>query len=449
MATSSKSESVQVSGETFSNSELINSISLLTKRVESLESLVLGLSEKLSDKLCEKLLSRTASSFIRHVSTQTQASEKTNGDDASNSTDSRTFRDVVKYGKTFEKSQQRKDERCDQMKGGKGMKKTDLDPTSHVACRSTCNTQSDTLDLKRHSSKGLDTSKRNQTSSENQNGLDCRKQTQQSVSTVQKHAQMQNHVSEQEESSEKERKKEISAQEEKECLPTCWTLHDSVLNGIIPEQLGKSYFFHSTDMVTYRLEHISPTLKKMKEDLQIEGDPDAILIHCGVNNLRVSTTQTVFEDIQANIAQIREDFPNTKILWSEICQTSIRSLNIKAKLLNAQLAAELECKSYVKVIPHTLRATPNTMRNEIHPNKKGTSILAATIGRAIRNEFWTKAHGTHRSSRGSYGSHRGSRNSPLDVQSGQMYGQHSRSNAKIGLLDYNRYNLLSSNCSSY
>ena len=239
--------------------------------------------------------------------------------------------------------------------------------------------------------------------------------------------------------------------EEKEKLPTCWSIHDSILNDVNPDQLGNSYLFQATDMTANRLEKIAPVLRKMQSDLRLEEDPEAIMIHCGINNLRTAQTHIVLEDIKSTILQIQEDFPKTKILWSEMSHTSIRSLNIKIKLLNAQLAAEYENKENVVIIHHTLRANQTTMRDAIHPNRKGTGILAATIGRAIRSQFWTTMQGTHKNNKDSYRHVPGSSSFTSSENFTQSYWGHQPYAFKNKDLPNmsNRFSPLAAYCSPY
>ena len=122
-------------------------------------------------------------------------------------------------------------------------------------------------------------------------------------------------------------------------------------------------------------------------------------MHVGINNLKSNTPASVANSYKATVKNVQKQFPKSKIYISEATPVKDQHLDLQRKLLNAQLAADFESSDSISVITHsTLRANNMFMKDAIHPNRRGSSVLAGNIGRVLHNNFWTRPKYHHRRS---------------------------------------------------
>lgn len=178
------------------------------------------------------------------------------------------------------------------------------------------------------------------------------------------------------------------AQEEtKQSLPTAWIIHDKITSKVDVDRLGRSYAFNGTDLQANKIENIIPTIEKAKLDL--DREPDVLIIHCGLSDLlETDTTEASIKSLSI-IENVQKSVPHSKILISELLPTLDRGLNVKIRLFNAQIAAAVESMENIRVLQHiTFEATRITMANKLYLNRRGSSVLAGSLGRGIRNSLW-------------------------------------------------------------
>ena len=190
-------------------------------------------------------------------------------------------------------------------------------------------------------------------------------------------------------SSPSDRKTEVSKNRaSKNDLPKTVIVHDSVLSGIETDRLGLSYGLEVKASRAYRVEEMEKVLDSTPPN---EPQPEAILIHCGINNLKEKDATTTAKSMLATVQNIQKKHPNSKIVLSKIAPTRDPKLEVKRNLFNAQITAELfESKSITTVSHENLMTNKNYMHDTIHPNRRGTSVLAGNIGRALRDLFWQR-----------------------------------------------------------
>ena len=121
-------------------------------------------------------------------------------------------------------------------------------------------------------------------------------------------------------------------------------------------------------------------------------DPAAIVMHCGLNDLRSTTTPTIIskaEEMVATIHQARELFPQSKIIISEVAPVKDQHLDNKRRIYNAHLADSIIDYKDVYISQNDgLNPTIAAMRDDTHPSQKGTGILAGFLGRKVRGCIW-------------------------------------------------------------
>ena len=198
---------------------------------------------------------------------------------------------------------------------------------------------------------------------------------------------------------EKNENPEVSEEEENmDQLPEVWFVHDSILNGVELERLGRSYDFESTNISASKVENIEQVLNKARCDL--ERAPQAIVIHCGVNNIRNSDANAASKALISTVQKVEKQFPNSNILLSEITPVKNNHMELKRKLFNAQIATEFEHSKQTAIIAHpNMNEQKIQMKDHLHPNKSGSSTLAGNIGRAVRSKVWSQTHQQRRAGR--------------------------------------------------
>ena len=170
-------------------------------------------------------------------------------------------------------------------------------------------------------------------------------------------------------------------------FPSAWVLHDSTMRNIDIYSLGQSYCFLPTSLCVFRVENIVKSVLKAKDDL--EQDPEVIVIHTGINNIKAYEASQVASTFTAAVKSLHTSFPNSRILISEVLPTKNHHLNIKVRLLNALMAEACETITSTTIIHHSFRATSRSMADDIHPSARGARILAGTLGRAVRRMLWS------------------------------------------------------------
>ena len=169
-------------------------------------------------------------------------------------------------------------------------------------------------------------------------------------------------------------------------LPVALLVHDSILNGIQESRLGRSYGMKIFKHKAHTVEEIDDAVKSTCA--RMSRPPDAILIHCGINDLKTRGTETTCHSLLKKARKISHDYPGTKVVISKIAATRDQKLQIKRDLYNAILTAELQAES--DIVSHdNLRSSQEFVRiDRIHPTPRETGLLAGNIGRHLRGLFW-------------------------------------------------------------
>ena len=227
--------------------------------------------------------------------------------------------------------------------------------------------------------------------------MDNRGMSSQQMTT--KHPKTKTNQSKKDENENQSKVSEVSEEEENMGqLPEVWFVHDSILNGVDLERLGRSYDFESTNISTSKVEDIQQVLNKTKSDL--ERAPQAIVIHCGINNIRSSDANAASKTLISTVQKVEKQFPKSKILLSEITPVKNNHMELKRKLFNAQIATEFEHSKQTSIITHpNMNEQKIQMKDHLHPNKSGSSTLAGNIGRAVRSKVWSQTHQQRRAGR--------------------------------------------------
>ena len=186
--------------------------------------------------------------------------------------------------------------------------------------------------------------------------------------------------------------KYIPINQRTQSLPKIEALHDSTLNKIDFKRLGKSYDFEIQSCRSSTIKEASEQLFYIKEEKEI--DPDAILIHCGINDIKTASTAETIEkakDLEGTIIQAKELFPYTKILVSEIAPVRGYNLERKRRIFNRYLQDHTKDKKDIRILTmESLNPTRRAMKDSIHVTDKGANIMAGIMGRQLRRSLWEK-----------------------------------------------------------
>ena len=172
-------------------------------------------------------------------------------------------------------------------------------------------------------------------------------------------------------------------------LPKVWIVHDSIFRNINEIQLGNSYDCSVTKIQANRIEQISSSIETTLSDLDFENKPESIIIQTGINNVRTNDPEQTSKQLVNELTKIKRKIPSAKIIVHQLAPTRIWSLNTKAKLHNAMIDYLTESDRDITSMKSTLLANNTNMKDDIHPSQKGSSILACTLGRFIRNSLWS------------------------------------------------------------
>jgi len=168
-------------------------------------------------------------------------------------------------------------------------------------------------------------------------------------------------------------------------LPEVTLFHDSILRGVEGKRLGQSYGFSATTTSTFTIEEVVPTMEAVVKE---RGKaPDAVVIHCGANNLKREDPKTAGRKLCSAVRKVAEQYPRTKIVVSRVAPTLHQELRQKRAVFNAVLTSELFQEKNIILIHHE-NLPEHHLRDSIHPNVRGSSILARNIGRTVRSLFW-------------------------------------------------------------
>ena len=171
-------------------------------------------------------------------------------------------------------------------------------------------------------------------------------------------------------------------------LPVTFFIHDSTMSNVDPDRLGLSYGSHIHSKRAYTTEYIEFAVDSLTANTS--KPPDAIVIHCGINDIKKKSPHSASTNMIKCITNIKHKHPNSKMIISNIAPTHDSKLEIKRHAFNAILSTELYGKKGIIVISHEniFKNNKYIRGDRIHPTKRGASVLAGNVGRAIRDLFW-------------------------------------------------------------
>ena len=175
-------------------------------------------------------------------------------------------------------------------------------------------------------------------------------------------------------------------------LPRVIIYHDSILKHLDAEKLGKAYGCKVEKEKCYLLNQVQERMKEKEP----EEKPDAIVIHCGVNEFKTSHPKKAAENLVSIVRDYKRKTPHTPVVISGIAPTAVGDLNKKKNFFNSTVTSALFEEKDVFVIQHENLHFEHIV-DRVHPNRgRGSSILATNIGRTLRNLFWVEGEKTRR-----------------------------------------------------
>jgi hypothetical protein len=181
-------------------------------------------------------------------------------------------------------------------------------------------------------------------------------------------------------------------------LPKVFILHDSQLKHVNSKRLGMSYAFYS---MKTKAPTISDLDKAYKEaSCKCTGTPDAIVIHCGINDLKDHSglsPKEASDNFSKSVENITKNHPSARVIISRIPPSKNKDLEAKRELFNAHVFSSLQSKNNITFVSYD-RLHDRLMRDDVHPNPGGTSLMAAQLGRHVEQLLWKTPRKTVRRS---------------------------------------------------
>ena len=156
---------------------------------------------------------------------------------------------------------------------------------------------------------------------------------------------------------------------------TCVIIGDSILNGLIEENLSKQHNVRirkfpgaTVDDLNY---HVHPILRKK---------PKHIIVHIGTNDATRSTSREILDKLLKLKTLIKETLPETEVTFST---PTIRSDNGKAALTVRNLCGHL-LDLNMDILDNRNITSKHLGRKGLHLNKAGSTRLAKNIIHKLR-----------------------------------------------------------------
>jgi hypothetical protein len=176
-------------------------------------------------------------------------------------------------------------------------------------------------------------------------------------------------------------------------FPVVGVFHDSVLNGVHAQNLGESFGLDVFKVKTPDSSSIPSSTQQMRKatgsaDLTL----DAVVLHCGVNDIRASQDpKAASEKFVRKVKELKATIPTAKVVISRIPPVKLgrdSCLQASRDLFNAFVFSDLKDEPAISFVSHeSLRA--HAMRDSIHPNQRGSFFLARNIGQHLEGLLWT------------------------------------------------------------
>ena len=182
------------------------------------------------------------------------------------------------------------------------------------------------------------------------------------------------------------KEKEMSPETDDDDRPKVLCIHDSMLKRVDPQRLGKSYGLRVARAPAYYVDKVESTTKEQVEKL---GEPDAILIHTGINNLKSEDPKQAAMKLVNAVKSIKSNTPKAKIVVSCVATCNYTNLDHKKAIFNAVVTSELFNQERIQVLQHRNFQPHHLREDKIHPDHRGTAVLASNIGRVIHSLFYT------------------------------------------------------------
>ena len=167
------------------------------------------------------------------------------------------------------------------------------------------------------------------------------------------------------------------------------------MSGVDAERLGHSYGFRATSRKAFKFEDLTSSVLSTTSSTE---EPDAILVHCGINDIKKASPHEMSESFVKKIKDLSTKSPQTKIV-SKIAPMKNAELEVKRKLFNAFNSSKLFDSKNISLVDHeNLFTSKSVLSDGVHPTSRGASVLAGNVGRHLRDLFWTRPRSIRRRS---------------------------------------------------
>jgi len=171
--------------------------------------------------------------------------------------------------------------------------------------------------------------------------------------------------------------------EDAACLPRVAILHDSVLNHVYARRLGLSYGCQVSKIRCSTIKEVKDAAKK------VQSDVGTIVVHVGTNDIKTTDPTASSRHLTTVVRQLLDERPDINIVINKLPPSKNSSMQIKRELFNAHIQADLSSIKRVSFITNE-NVHSHALRDDIHPNRQGSAILASNIGRHLHRHLWQK-----------------------------------------------------------
>ena len=165
-------------------------------------------------------------------------------------------------------------------------------------------------------------------------------------------------------------------------------IDDSLIKQVVPERLiHSSHNIRVTKHEAFHLDNIHDLV-----DLPNVSKASAAVIHCGTNDIKLSTADVCFEKTKKVISHLQDVNPDIKIVVSNIApRGDDEFVGINRQEYNIKLLKEYNLSPNVMISENNNLSKHGTVikrfygHDQIHLNQNGSRVLAANISRSLKS----------------------------------------------------------------
>jgi hypothetical protein len=153
-------------------------------------------------------------------------------------------------------------------------------------------------------------------------------------------------------------------------------LHDSICKNVNKASIDTASQTSSFSRTTYNISNIKPVIDNIRQA------PDIVLIHTGINDLKVSDPVKSAKLYSQEIINIKKKFPEAHIIISSVAPVRDHKLEKKREIFNSHVKSSLRSEQNISFILHdsiSVSTSKFISSDNIHPTSLGVSVITKNI----------------------------------------------------------------------